>query len=70
MILSRIVAKIDDDLDKQFRMTVIDAFGTNRNYFNLALEQAIKYWIQGARATMKEAKSSKKLDTVEVDPNY
>lgn len=44
--MARINMVIDDDLDRQFRSTVAKCFGMKKGNIKIAIEEAIKSWIE------------------------
>jgi len=46
--MARIVVDIDDDLNRMFRKMIIDRFGSRKGALKIAVEEAIKLWMEHA----------------------
>ena len=44
--MGKILAKIDDKLEKRFRMVVLEVKGKRRGALSEAVEEAIKLWLE------------------------
>jgi len=56
-----IYARIDPELEKKFRMKVLDKFGTQKGGVEKAIEEAIRKWLHetaGLRASEKSEKEA------------
>ena len=47
--MGKIIFKLDDDLDEQFRKTIADVKGLHRGVIQASLEEAVRDWIKQQR---------------------
>jgi len=47
--MGKITVEIDDELEKQLRHLIIDVYGTRKGALKIAVEEALKMWIEKKR---------------------
>jgi len=47
--------RIDDDLDKEFRLEVVRRFGGRKGAIRMGVEEAIKQWLKGSKTVLKNS---------------
>jgi len=45
--MGKIIVTVDDDLERKFRIKVVERFGGRRGDIKRAIEEAIRLWITG-----------------------